>query len=162
MSLKSLLVLSVVSAAIALNPATLRADDVPTQSQPPTPPDGQAPPADGQTPPPPGHRHGGHRQVSLSELTLKLNLTADQQKSIGPIIANSRSQAKDLRADDSLSREDKHAKMKEIEETSRTQIRALLTADQQKIFDTLAHGPKPAVQSPDSTPSAPPSPPASP
>jgi hypothetical protein len=42
-----------------------------------------------------------------------------------------------LRDDDSLSDDDKKAKMKEIQTDQKAQIRALLTPDQQKIFDTL-------------------------
>jgi hypothetical protein len=73
----------------------------------------------------------------LEDLTAKLTLTADQQKSVGGIIENGHSQAKALRGDDSLSKEDRRAKMKEIMTTTHDQIRTALTPDQQKIFDTL-------------------------
>jgi Spy/CpxP family protein refolding chaperone len=133
MNPKFLLSLSILSAGLILSQAPLRADDA--TPPPPQPPAADAPPADGQTPPPP-HRHG-RRPLSLAELTAKLNLTADQQKTIGPILENAKSQGKALRDDDSMSQEDKRAKMKEIMTTSRAQIRAALTADQQKIFDAM-------------------------
>jgi hypothetical protein len=73
----------------------------------------------------------------LGELTEKLSLTADQQKAVGAIIADGEGQMKALRKDDSLSQEDKRSKGRSIMEQERAQIRAALTADQQKIFDSL-------------------------
>jgi hypothetical protein len=73
----------------------------------------------------------------LDDLTAKLGLSADQQKGIGAIIDSSHSQAKALRADDSLSKDDKRAKMRAIMASTHDQIRAALTADQQKVFDAL-------------------------
>jgi Spy/CpxP family protein refolding chaperone len=73
----------------------------------------------------------------LAELTAKLSLTPDQQKTVGKIIADGRAQLKDLRGDDSISQADKRAKMREINASTRGQIRAALTPDQQKIFDAL-------------------------
>jgi hypothetical protein len=156
MNPKFLLSLSILTAGLVLSQAPLRADDA--QTPPPQPPPAaDTPPADGQTPPPAHHR--GHRPLSLAELTAKLNLTADQQKTIGPILANARSQAKDLHDDDSISQDDKRAKMKEIMTTSRTQIRAALTADQQKIFDTLGeHGGKGGQGAPEAAVPAAPAP----
>jgi hypothetical protein len=57
--------------------------------------------------------------------------------------------------DDSLAQDDKRAKMREIMTTTKPQIRAALTADQQKIFDALptsGGGPPPAA---DPTPTPP-------
>jgi Spy/CpxP family protein refolding chaperone len=141
MNPKLLLSLSLVSAGLALSQAALRADDAPPPPAPPPPmvdgppAVGQTPPADSQTPPP--QRRRGHRPLSLAELTQKLNLTADQQKTIGPIIANARSEAKELHDDESMTPEDKRARMKDILATSKAQIRAALTPDQQKVFDAL-------------------------
>jgi hypothetical protein len=92
----------------------------------------------------------------LGELTAKLNLTAEQQKAIGAILANSDSQLKDLRGDDSLSMEDKRAKMKQINESTRSQIRAGLTPSQQKIFDTLPANGGRRGQPPPAAPTEPP------
>jgi len=88
----------------------------------------------------------------LEDLTAKLGLTADQQKTVGAIIANSRSQAKALRGDDSISREDRRQKMQEILGTARTQIRAALTPAQQALFDALpANGGGPPPPPPPNT-----------
>jgi len=76
----------------------------------------------------------------LSELTEKLSLTADQQKAIGAIIKGTQSQMKQLRDDDSLSREDRRAAVREIMASTRDQIREALTPDQQKLFDEMPAG----------------------
>jgi phage shock protein A len=76
----------------------------------------------------------------LAELTEKLNLAADQQKTIGAIIRNGQSQMRDVHGDDSLSKEDRRAKMREIMASTHDQIRAALTADQQKLFDAMPPG----------------------
>jgi hypothetical protein len=76
----------------------------------------------------------------LEELTQKLNLTADEQKTVGAIIKNGRSQMQELRDDDSLSKEDRRAKMRAISASTHDQIRAGLTADQQKLFDAMPPG----------------------
>jgi hypothetical protein len=78
-----------------------------------------------------------HPAFVLGELTAKLSLTADQQKTVGAIIADCDGQLKALREDDSIAREDKRAKMKTIVETARGQIRAALTPAQQAIFDAM-------------------------
>ena len=88
------------------------------------------------------------RGYVLSDLTEKLTLTADQQKQVGAIIDNGTSQSKQVRADETLSKDDKRQKMMDIMKSTHDQIRALLTPDQQMQFDALnAHGHKP--KSPD-------------
>jgi hypothetical protein len=77
------------------------------------------------------------RAFVLADLTKKLDLSADQQKAVGAIIASADGQLRGLRGDDSLSMEDKRAKMREIVGSERAQIRAALTPDQQKTFDAL-------------------------
>ncbi len=74
---------------------------------------------------------------SLDDLTQKLTLTADQQKTIGPIIDDANAQTKAVRADDSLAQDDKREKMKGIMKSEHDSIRAALTADQQKLFDAM-------------------------
>jgi hypothetical protein len=128
MSPKSFFVLSVASVGLVLTQVSLRADDT---VQPP-PPGVDAPP-----PPPPQGGHHGREGFKLAELTAKLSLTPDEVKVIEPIIESGRSQGKAIREDDSLSPQEKHAKMKGVMDSTRAQIRATLTADQQKIFDTL-------------------------
>jgi Spy/CpxP family protein refolding chaperone len=73
----------------------------------------------------------------LAELTTKLSLTPEQQKTVAKVIADGRAQLKDLRGDDSIPQADKRAKMREIMVSTRGQIRAALTPDQQKLFDAM-------------------------
>jgi hypothetical protein len=81
-----------------------------------------------------------HPAFVLGELTEKLSLTADQQKTVGAIIADTDGQLKALREDDTIDREAKRPKMRTIVEAARGQIRAALTPAQQAIFDTLPRG----------------------
>jgi hypothetical protein len=149
------------AAAFLLSFPIARADDGP-QSPPPAPP---AEGGNGDNPPPapppgandqPPPRHRGHRQQwVLAELTQKLGLSADQQKTVGEIIASSRAQAKELQGDESLSQDDRRAKMSEIARSTRASIRAALTPDQQKVFDALperGRGRPGAAPSPTPTP----------
>lgn len=130
----SLVSIAALSIGLAYAASPARADD---PSQPPvppsTPPASQTSPAEGPEGPPRHHMRG----YVLADLTEKLGLTADQQKTVGAIIADGRSQAKELRGDDTLAPEDRKAKMREIAKATREQIRAVLTPDQQKIFDAL-------------------------
>lgn len=63
---------------------------------------------------------------------------------MGNVISTGEAQAKQVFSDDSLSRDDKRAKLMEIRKTTHDQIRAALTPDQQKQFDALKpHGNRP-------------------
>ena len=73
----------------------------------------------------------------VKNLADKLNLTADQQAKIKPILEDTRSQMMKLRQDDSVSQEDKRAKGREIREATNGKIRDLLTDDQKKQFDDM-------------------------
>ena len=67
----------------------------------------------------------------LKMLTEKLDLTDDQQAKVKPILEDQATQMKALHDDSSLSPDDKHAKMKELHESSMEQMNAILTPDQQ-------------------------------
>ena len=111
-----------------------------------------------------GEHHRGDRGAMranrLKMLDEKLSLTDAQKQQITAIWASSEQQGKALRNDDTLSKEDRRAKMGEIMKASHDQIRALLTPDQQKTFDAMPpperghHGPhkgagdKPAADAP--------------
>jgi Spy/CpxP family protein refolding chaperone len=161
MNLNRLFAITLAAAGLGFAFTPARADD--TTPAPPAPPADtvNGPPIDGTTPPPPppgGHRRGGG--YILADLTEKLNLTPDQQKAIGGYIAAGRQQAKAVRDDTTLSREDRRSKMMAIMQTTRSEIRADLTPDQQKIFDTLRPGRGgPGGPPPPSNPNAPATPP---
>jgi Spy/CpxP family protein refolding chaperone len=93
-----------------------------------------------------------HPAFVLGELTERLSLTPDQQKQVGAIIADYDAQILALRRDTAISREDRRGRMKVITEATRGRIRAALTPEQQKIFDTrpihTEHGEPPAAPTP--------------
>ncbi|GGH07981.1 hypothetical protein [Silvibacterium dinghuense] len=95
------------------------------------PPDGPAPGQDGG--PPPGGMHRGmmNPDEQLKHMTKSLELTSDQQAQIKPILVAQQQQMEAVRGDQSLSREDRMAKMKSIRDDSKTKIEAALN-DQQK------------------------------
>jgi len=130
----SLFPIGLLSLGIALSASLARAED---PSSPPSPPStAPAAPADGTqvAPPAPQKRMRGYL---LGVLTEKLSLTADQQKKVGDILGDARSQVKALRNDDSLSEEDMRTKIRAVRTATRGQIRAVLTPEQQATFDAL-------------------------
>jgi Spy/CpxP family protein refolding chaperone len=134
--------LSLFSAGLALSASQGGADEPAIPPAPPVAP-GNPPATPGEgsepTPTPPPTQHRGHTRPGyvLSELAEKLNLTPDQKKTIGAIIKDSQGQMQAVRGDDSLSRDDKRAKVREVMASTREQIRAALTPDQQKQFDAM-------------------------
>jgi len=91
----------------------------------------------------PAHEHGEwhHGPPSAAEhmqhLTKELNLTADQQAKIKPILEDQQKQMEALHQDSTLSKEDRHAKAMEMHKNFASQIRGLLTAEQQKKLDAM-------------------------
>jgi protein CpxP len=85
--------------------------------------------------------HGQRRPMDpdkqLAMMTKKLNLTSDQQNQIKPILTDRQQQMQALRADSSMSREDRISKMKAIREDSRGKIEAVLNADQKQTFENM-------------------------
>jgi periplasmic protein CpxP/Spy len=75
------------------------------------------------------------RQVQM--LSKRLNLTADQQNQILPILTDRQQQMAALRADNSLSPKDQHAKMRAIREDSDAKIRGLLDDNQKQAYDQM-------------------------
>ena len=117
--------------SLAFSPVLVRAQD---STPPPPPADGAGAPPDGAP-----KKHGG-RGNPVAMLTEKLGLTADQQAKVTAIWKDSQTQMKALRADTSLSDDDRRAKMGALMKSQHDQIRAVLTPEQQTTFDTL---PKP-------------------
>lgn len=80
----------------------------------------------------PGERHGGwHGQgMALGHLTKSLNLTAEQQAKVQPLIDQARPQIIAIHKD---AMEKTHA----IMDKTMSQIRPILTPDQQKKFDAM-------------------------
>jgi len=108
----------------------------------------------GQQGPPPqggGEQGGGHwghggrggREGRMDPskraqmLTEQLNLTKDQQSKVKDILSAQQKQMQSLMQGQSGSREDKRAKFEQMRSETDSQIRAVLTGDQQQKFDTM-------------------------
>jgi Spy/CpxP family protein refolding chaperone len=74
-----------------------------------------------------GHR-GGERHASLDRLTENLNLTPEQKAKVQPILDQARPQIETIRRE-------AMQKTKTVMDNTMTQIRPLLTAEQQKQLD---------------------------
>jgi protein CpxP len=79
----------------------------------------------------------GNVDDHVKELTTKLNLTADQQTKVKAILEENHQQMQTTMKDESLSKEDKHAKMKEMHESVHSKVRDVLTDDQKPKFDAM-------------------------
>jgi Spy/CpxP family protein refolding chaperone len=111
------LILSLAGLALLTAPI-LRADEPP------------APPADK----PEHHRERG---AMMERVAKELGLTADQEAKWKEIGQQEKTAMEALRADASLSKEDRRAKAMETNKTFGDQRRAILNADQQKKFDEM-------------------------
>jgi len=84
------------------------------------------------------HRHHGmDPDQRTQELTRKLKLTTDQQAKVKDALVSEHSQMESLHQDNSLSQQDRRAKMMDIHKGTDTQIRALLDSTQQKKWDEM-------------------------
>jgi periplasmic protein CpxP/Spy len=76
-----------------------------------------------------------NRQIQM--LAKKLNLTADQQNQILPILTGRQQQMAAIWNDSSLSKQDRHDKIRSIREESKTKIEAVLSADQKQTYEQM-------------------------
>jgi len=87
---------------------------------------------------------GGNRGMGPTQraerLTKQLNLTSDQQSKVQRILQQQQTSMQNLRQDSSVSPQDRRTKMMDIRSATNTQIRALLTADQQQKWDQIEKG----------------------
>lgn len=79
----------------------------------------------------------------LQRLTKQLNLSADQQEKIKPILEQEQQQVQTLHQDTSMSQMDRMSKMQQIRQGTNDQIKSVLTSDQQQKFVQMQdrHGP---------------------
>ncbi len=84
---------------------------------------------------------GGHGPMSpdqrLQMMTKQLNLTADQQEKIKPMLESQSQQMQALHQDTSLSQEDRISKMQQIRQSTNEQIKSVLNSDQQQKFEEM-------------------------
>ena len=76
-------------------------------------------------------------QAHLDHMSQMLNLTEDQKAKILPILQDSSKQMQDLRQDTSLSPQDRRTKMRSIHDNTMSQIRPVLTPEQQAKLDQM-------------------------
>ena len=95
---------------------------------------------------------GGGPGAMMERAVQELSLTADQQAKWKEIGQAERAATKPIMDDQSLSKEDRRAKLKELNKGFAEQRRAILTAEQQTKFDNIRaktpeRGPKPDKKS---------------
>jgi protein CpxP len=88
------------------------------------------------------HKHSGPGMMGnvddhVKELSTKLNLTADQQTKVKAILEEHHQQMQAMMKDDSMSKEDKHAKMMSMHDSAHAKVRELLTDEQKTKFDAM-------------------------
>lgn len=86
------------------------------------------------------HAQQGHMatpEAQIRHLTEALGLSENQQTAVRAIIDDTHKQAETVRADNSLSPEDRKAKMRTLHESAHSKIRDILNADQKKKFDEM-------------------------
>jgi protein CpxP len=79
-------------------------------------------------------------QASLQHLASELNLTEDQKAKIKPILQDEHSQLGAVKADSSLSPDQRQAKVAEIHGNAKSQIQSILTPEQQQKFTAMKEG----------------------
>lgn len=84
-----------------------------------------------------GTMHQGQHASQLEWLSKELNLTDDQKTKLKPILADQNKQMRSVKEDTSLGQDQKRDKMKQIHESTSSQINDILTPDQQKKFAEL-------------------------
>jgi ABC-type uncharacterized transport system ATPase subunit len=73
----------------------------------------------------------------LQRLTRELDLTADQQSQIKPLLVDHQQKVEALVQDQSVSQQDRHAKMKTLSEDMHSKIAAVLTDQQKQKFESM-------------------------
>jgi periplasmic protein CpxP/Spy len=81
--------------------------------------------------------HQGQRANHLEWLSKELNLTDEQKAKVKPILDDQTKQMHATQEDSSLTQEQKREKMKQIHQTTHSQINDILTPEQQKKFAAL-------------------------
>lgn len=117
---KTILIAALAMGAMLACSSPLRAQDAAN-----TPPAGERPP-------------GGLRGAqSIDRLTKMLNLTDAEKPQVQAALDEMSKKVGELRADTSLSKEDRRTKMKEIREAFRAKMKAILTPEQFAKFEKM-------------------------
>ncbi len=84
-----------------------------------------------------GQRHMMNPDRQLAHLTKTLNLSADQQSQIKPLLVDRQQKMQALWQNQSLSREDRLSKAQAIRQDARTKLEATLNDQQKQQFEAL-------------------------
>ncbi len=84
-----------------------------------------------------GQRQAPDPARQAKRMAKKLGLSADQQSQLLPILANRNQQAAALRADTTLSPQERHAKMLSLRQDSDAKINAILTDAQKQQYEAM-------------------------
>jgi len=122
MKSNKLIAMLAVGGLLALSPALFAAD---TNTPPATPP--AAPPAGG---PPGGGMRGRMMGPTIEQLTTNLDLTADEVPKVTAVLDDQKKQMADLRADTTMSQDDRRTKMTAIRTDVMAKMKDILTPDQ--------------------------------
>jgi len=84
-----------------------------------------------------GHRRGPNADRQLEHLTRTLNLSADQQSQIKPLLMDRQQKMQALWQDQSLSPQDRRSKMMAIRQDTNTKLEAALNDQQKQQFEAM-------------------------
>jgi periplasmic protein CpxP/Spy len=76
-------------------------------------------------------KHGGYKLIK------ELNLTDEQQAKVAPILEKAKADAKAIRADESLSKKQKHQQIEAVRQNTNQQLQAVLTPEQFQKFQEI-------------------------
>jgi Spy/CpxP family protein refolding chaperone len=90
------------------------------------------------------HHGGGHDRgrgmnadAQLEHMSRALNLTDDQKAKIKPILEEQSNKMHQLMQDTSISQQDKRSKFQQIHQDTMSQIKPILTSDQQQKLESM-------------------------
>jgi protein CpxP len=86
------------------------------------------------------HHHAHNPQREAAKLSKKLNLSSDQTAKLEPILADRQQKIAALRADTSLSPDQRRQQFRSIHENTTTQLAGVLTPDQMQQLRNMHHG----------------------
>jgi Spy/CpxP family protein refolding chaperone len=85
-----------------------------------------------------GHGHGRmNPDRQLAHMTSRLDLTADQQSQIKPILVARQQKMQALFQDQSVSQQDRRSQMRSIRQNTQAQIEAVLNDQQKQKFEAM-------------------------
>lgn len=84
----------------------------------------------------------------LEHMTKVLNLSADQQTQIKPILLGRQQKMQALWQDQTLSQQDRRSKAQAIRQDTKSRIEAVLNDQQKQQFDSMRRGPRGGGQGP--------------